>query len=842
MERHQQSDQSLSAIGGVATQQTNHDAGVRIISHNSAQELDRKTVSTTASFPLLRRLSITSLVAMLITASILVFLYRQDQFDEHENIAAQENEKTATHLTHLLNEEINALISATEGLDVQALRSNSHIGVFATTLETVREHHVAKLKIFNSSGVVVFSSVNEEIGSTSKHPDLLSKAQRGEMVHAMEFRKMLVSPSSEQHGRYIAITYLPLTQAGKHIGVMQIYADASPIIDRIFPKTITIALIVVCAFSALYAALFFSVFRADRAIAKWQKSIRDNTQKLAASEERLRGAIETSMDAVVQINAGGGIIDWNSQTEAIFGWPRAEVIGRAVHETIIPPQHREAHLQGMKHFLLTGDGPVLNKRIEIAGLHRDGHEFPIELTVAPIKIGDKYEFSAFIRDITKRKESEKIIWKQANFDALTNLPNRHMLHDRLEQEIKKAKRAGRPVALMFIDLDHFKEINDTLGHDMGDMLLIEAARRISDCVRATDIVARLGGDEFTVLLTEFDDVGSVERVATSIVRKLADPFWLKDEASYVSASLGITLYPDDADTMEGLFKNADQAMYVAKNEGRNRHSYFTSTMQEAAQAKLRLVNDLRGALGANQFLVYFQPIVELATGSIHKMEALIRWQHPERGLVGPAEFIQLAEETGLIFEIGDWVFHEAMRCTKHWRELYTPELQVSVNKSPVQFYKDGDDHSAWISYVEEMGLPGQSLAIEITEGLLLDSSASINGALLTLNNAGICISIDDFGTGYSSLSYLKKFDIDYLKIDQSFVRHLGDDDDDIVLCEAIIVMAHKLGIIVIAEGVETEQQRDLLAVAGCDYVQGYLYSKPLPADEFEDLLKHGLPL
>ncbi len=429
---------------------------------------------------------------------------------------------------------------------------------------------------------------------------------------------------------------------------------------------------------------------------------------------------------------------------------------------------------------------------------------------------------------------------QANFDTLTGLPNRRMFRERLEQEIKKSNRSSTPIALMFIDLDHFKEVNDTLGHDIGDILLIEASRRISDCVRATDIVARLGGDEFTVLLTEVEDVTSVERIAQSITQKLATFFQLKEEVAYVSASIGITLYPNDATDIEGLFKNADQAMYVAKEQGRNRHSYFTHALQEAAQTRLRLINDLRGALAGNQFMVHFQPIVDMATGRINKAEALIRWNHPERGLVSPAQFIPLAEETGLILEIGDWVFYESMRCAKRWRTLYNPVFQVSVNKSPIQFYKDGDEHAVWLAHLRDIDMPGEGLVIEITEGLLLDSNTSINGALLTLRNADIQVSIDDFGTGYSSLSYLKKFDIDYLKIDQSFVRHLEIDHNDLVLCEAIIVMAHKLGIKVVAEGVETERQRDMLAAAECDYAQGYLYSKPIPADEFEELLKRNL--
>ena len=673
-------------------------------------------------------------------------------------------------------------------------------------------------------------------------------------------------------------------------------------------------------------------------------------------EARLRATIETALDAVVQMDAEGIIIGWNNQAEKIFGWTREEAIGRALHETIIPPQFREAHVQGLERFLASGEGPLLNSRIEMSGLHRDDHEFPVELSITAVKTAGKYEFNGFIHDITKRKQTEEELrlraqmldsasdtifvldldgnfvylneaaWKSrgytlnemmginlhaldtpeyakiietrfrelmekgqcifesahrrkdgsvmpveissrlietggrklllsvirditerkqaeekmlhlAHYDALTGLPNRTLFHDRLEQEIKKAHRAGLKMALLFIDLDRFKEVNDTLGHRMGDLMLVETARRIGGCVRETDTVARLGGDEFIIILSELDDASSIERVAENILQKLAEPFQLGNEVAHVSASIGITLYPNDATGIEDLLKDADQAMYAAKNAGRNRLSYFTPALQRTAQTRLRLLNDLRGALAGEQFRVYYQPIVELATGRIHKAEALIRWQHPERGMVSPAEFIPLAEETGLIIEIGNWVFKEAARQVKRWRTLHDAGFQISVNKSPVQFRNGGTTHEVWLDYFQEMELPGQSIAIEITEGLLLDAESSVTNKLLEFRDAGMQVAIDDFGTGYSSLSYLKKFDIDYLKIDQSFVRDLVTDPDDMALSEAIIVMAHKLGLKVIAEGVETEQQRDLLAAAGCDYAQGYLFSRPVPAAEFEVLLK-----
>jgi diguanylate cyclase (GGDEF)-like protein len=412
-----------------------------------------------------------------------------------------------------------------------------------------------------------------------------------------------------------------------------------------------------------------------------------------------------------------------------------------------------------------------------------------------------------------------------------------MFRDRLGQEVKKSIRAELPLALLLVDLDQFKEVNDTLGHAVGDLLLIEAARRISACVRESDTVARLGGDEFTIVMSEIADNTHVEFVAQKIISRLAEPFHLNDEVVYVSASIGITLYPNDSIDIDALMKNADQAMYVAKNKGRNRFSYFTPLLQDSAQRRLRMTSDLRGALEAGQFSVHFQPIVALSSGRIHKAEAVIRWNHAERGMVSPAEFIPLAEETGLINEIGDWVFKESARWAKHWRNQFAPDFQVSVNKSPVQF-RAGNNRfaSRWSEYLLELELPGENIVIEITEGLLLNADAEVTDELLRLRDADIQVAIDDFGTGYSSLSYLKKFDIDYLKIDRSFVNNLETDANDMALSEAIIVMAHKLGLKVIAEGVETEGQRKLLAAAGCDYAQGYLFSKAVAPEELERLL------
>ncbi len=567
-----------------------------------------------------------------------------------------------------------------------------------------------------------------------------------------------------------------------------------------------------------------------------------NEQLRAHSEQEhalLRGVMNSIPDLIFFKTPDGVYLGCNQAFEKYVGLPERDIIGKRDSDFMditIAAASRRAEQD-----TLAQGQPRVNEEWMT---YRDGSRVCMEMLRTPYSSADGKPIGLLGvgRDITERKQSEELIWQQANFDLLTGLPNRRMFQDRLQQEIKNERRAGLSLALLFIDLDHFKEVNDTLGHHVGDELLIEAARRITACTRESDTVARLGGDEFTVILTQLTDSEHVEGIAQGIISRLAEPFLLGNEIAYVTASIGITLYPADATSVEELLKNADQAMYAAKDMGRNRFSYFTHALQEAALGRLRLINDLRGALAAEQLQVYFQPIVEVESGRIQKAEVLLRWLHPLRGMVSPAEFIPLAEETDLIIEIGDWVFREAARWVTHWQGLGPQGFQVSVNTSPAQFRVEGNIHQEeWLAHLDSLGLSGSSIAIEITEGLLLNADPQIADKLLKFRDAGIQVAIDDFGTGYSSLAYLKKFDIDYLKIDQSFVRNLASDPDDRALCEAIIVMAHKLGLMVVAEGVETQEQKHLLAAAGCDYLQGYLFSRPVPPREFEALLKGNSP-
>jgi len=532
----------------------------------------------------------------------------------------------------------------------------------------------------------------------------------------------------------------------------------------------------------------------------------------------------------------GHITGWNHQAEKIFGWSAEEILDQTIENTIIPQRYREAHRSGVQKYRNSGEVSVMNSLIEIHALHRDGHEFPVELSISVIDTPDLQEFNAYIRDISQRKHAETVIWNQANFDALTSLPNHNLFLQKLEHEIRSCDRSNLSLALLYLDLDRFKDVNDTLGHDKGDLVLIETTSRIKKSVRQVDTVSRLGGDEFTIILSQIDDPLSVQRVCQQLLESLARPYHLDDEKVYLTASVGVTFYPGDSRDIETLQRNADQAMYAAKGRGRNCYHFFTPELQERAHRKREMINDLRTAMQQSQFEIYYQPIVSMRDGGISKAEALLRWHHPESGMVSPSIFIPIAEEIGLITELGDWVFHNATEQVRHWRDQFNPDFQVSINSSPLQWTDAHDTMNKWFSHLRESGIDGQMLNVEITEDLLMEPNDRITNRLLDFRNAGIQISIDDFGTGYSSLAYLNQFDIDYLKIDQSFVRNLDHDHNDLALCEAIIVMAHKLGIEVIAEGVESETQDQLLRDFGCDFGQGYLYSKAVPADEFTSLL------
>lgn len=561
-------------------------------------------------------------------------------------------------------------------------------------------------------------------------------------------------------------------------------------------------------------------------------------KKTAASLLMFKTLLDSSNDAIYVIDPKTSyIIECNQPAYMNLGYEKNDVINSLKVSDLNPKMSKEGAWQAFIGELKY----ARNMLFERKNVHKNGEEIPVEVSVSYIQFDSESYVLSVERDISQRKAAEKLIWQQANFDHLTGLPNRRLLTDRLQQSIHHVDRNGNHITLLYLDLDRFKEVNDTFGHAKGDQLLIDVAHRLSECVRQSDTVARLGGDEFTLIISELDDVEqinktAIERIATKILYQLSRPFKLDNELVYITASLGIAFYPEDASDSNELFKAADQAMYAAKKQGKNCFQYFSTDMQKEALARIQMVNELHTAINEQQFGLVYQPIIELKTGIISKAEALIRWNHPTKGLVRPDEFIPTAEDTGLICEIGDWVFKQVAQQAAIWRMTLDPHFQLNINTSPIQYLRSNSFLGNWIKYLNEYKVPGEALTIEITERILMDSDSAISKKLINFQSLGMDIALDDFGMGYSSLSYIKKFDIDYLKIDKSFVKNITTSINDKVLCEAIVAMAHKLGIKVVAEGIETEGQRRCLKDIGCDYGQGYLFSKPVGALAFEQQL------
>jgi diguanylate cyclase (GGDEF)-like protein len=405
----------------------------------------------------------------------------------------------------------------------------------------------------------------------------------------------------------------------------------------------------------------------------------------------------------------------------------------------------------------------------------------------------------------------------------------------LQQAIERADRSDLLIGILFIDLDNFKRVNDQSGHSIGNKLLMETAARISSCLKTEDTAARVGGDEFVVILSDIKERFNLEKNCQRILKEIENPFTFGSDEFYISASIGIAVYPDVSNNHEELLNYADQAMSEAKKLGRNRIQFFTESIRAASLKRLSLTNDIRNAVIEQQFVLYYQPINNLKNATIKKAEALVRWNHPLKGFVSPIDFIPLAEESGLINELGKWIFNQAIKDLLIIRESSGQDFQLSINVSPYQF-NNPDNLLMWIDTIKAHDISGRCICIEITEGLLLEPSDTVISTISALRDAEIEFSIDDFGTGYSALAYLNKFHIEFVKIDKSFTQNLEAENYNAILCEAIIDMAHKLGIKVVAEGIETMSQKDLLSQFECDYGQGYLFAKPLPLSQLLEIL------
>ncbi len=551
---------------------------------------------------------------------------------------------------------------------------------------------------------------------------------------------------------------------------------------------------------------------------------------LSENHKRLHSIVESAGDGIITIDSKGIVETYNRAAETIFGYPADEVIGRNV-SMLMTEHDAHRHDDYVRSYLYTGVSKVIDiGPREVVARRKDGSPFPMDLGISKMRIGDEIHFIGIVRDITERKRAQEQLEFMSNFDPLTGLPNRSLLRDRIEHAISQAHRDKHLVALMFLDLDRFKTINDSLGHSAGDELLKSVASRLTGCVREGNTVARLGGDEFVVLLEDIHHVDNAAVVACKILQALTAPIDLAGTEVVVTASIGITVYPFDDENIEELLKDADTAMYRAKERGRNNYQFFTADMTEHALERMQMEQDLRRALERNEFVLFYQPQIDLHTRRVCGMEALLRWRHPDGGMISPAQFIPILEETGLILQVGEWVIQTAARQCRAWIDEAIGTYRVAVNLSARQFRQ-----SNLVEQVEraitESGIDPGLLELEITEGLLVENVEATIATLDQLNTMGLQVSIDDFGTGYSSLSYLKRFPLDTLKIDQSFVRDVTTDPDSAAIAQAIIGLASSLRLKVIAEGVETEQQLAFLQNEGCQEVQGYLFCKPLPAEE-----------
>ncbi|WP_019937721.1 bifunctional diguanylate cyclase/phosphodiesterase [Bordetella sp. FB-8] len=544
--------------------------------------------------------------------------------------------------------------------------------------------------------------------------------------------------------------------------------------------------------------------------------------------------VDTIPNPVFYKDEKGRFLGCNRAFEEFVGLPRDQIVGRTAYD-LSPSDLAGEYSDADKALFAARGTQAYEASVMYAkdAVRRDVMFYKATFDKADGTLGG---LVGVILDISERKQMEQVR-HDAHYDALTGLPNLRLLRDRLTEQLLRAKREEESLALLFVDLDRFKEVNDTLGHHVGDALLKQAARRISSALRATDTVARLGGDEFAVLLPKISDASAAGMVAQKILQLLSEPYDLEGKRVHVTGSIGIAIYPQDG-TDSTLLSYADQAMYAVKAQGKNAFCYFTPSMQVQARLRLDLGNDLRQAVQEQQFEVHYQPIVDLVTGQIARAEALLRWPHPARGMVPPVEFISTAEEIGLIDAIGDEVFRQALDVAAWWRARQAG-ARICINVSPRQFISGSC--RAWLDILRQSSLPPDLLSVEIVEKVLLDERPMVMQTLQELRAAGMAVSIDDFGTGYSALSCLKKFDLGALKIDHSFISALTSSDSDQTIVEAIIAMAHKLGLKVVAEGVETQAQCDLLCAAGCDYAQGYLFARPMPREGFEAWLAQAAP-
>ncbi len=848
-------------------------------------------------FRLLHYFSVTSGVAVLVVTLLLSYVFYQHEVSKMVLAGEKQNINTARLLANASRAELMSILRVgREG----PLRGPTPLQQLDERIQQLaRDLPIVKVKFYALDGYTLYSSESRQVGEEKYGSEGLSLAARqGVPSSKLSYREQFSAFSRNLTDIAVVETYIPLfgEEAGEVQAVFELYSDVTSLVDEIEHDVSMLVSLLILAFGLLYAVLFVLVRHADGVLkcqyltlAEKEGAIRDRNQLLKAEvrqrqqaeaalqsanemlenkvQERtielvstveelrlenlqreqaeeslsmLSTAVEQSPSSVVIADTNGTIEYANPKFYAVTGYNEQEVIGSDgfMNKSSEMPQQ-------LYHELWREINAGREWRGELLSRKKDGTLFWEAVSISPIIDGSDQitHYVAVKEDISLRKSYENELLRQANYDSLTGLANRLLVKDRLAQAIARAQRTATKVAVLFIDLDDFKKVNDSLGHSAGDELLMETARRLEECVRATDTVglgasvgrdtvARMGGDEFVVLLTDLEHSDSVEVVAREIQQTLAQPFTVMGHEVFVSNSIGITLFPDDGVDIEVLMRNADLAMYQAKESGCGTFSYFTKSFNETAQERLHLEAALRHAIENGELSLHYQPIIDNHSDTIAGAEALLRWENAELGSVSPARFIPIAERTGLIVEIGRWVLEQGLRdYIALAAKAGGSDFFLSLNVSSRQLRESGFAVE-FCELLARHGVAINRIKVEITESLILEDTLHTQSNLAELAMVGARFSVDDFGTGYSSLKYLKKLPVDTLKIDRSFVAEVCSNPDDASLVHSITAMAQGLGIRVIAEGVEEAGQKRFITEAGCHYTQGYFTGAPVPLTLF----------
>ena len=788
--------------------------------------------SMSGGFNLLRRLALTSLLAVIVAATGLVALYWFDQLAEHRIDAERLNEKIAKQLAKQHQAVLVQHIADMSALPAKDMRQPATAAELDGIIEPLLEPSVVKVKLYSRSGLTVHSSVHGEIGDIEADNADLGSALKGETSHVMEFRSTVRTPGGELQDRHLVRTYRPLFEAAQIVGVFEVYSDITATIERTKARTRMIALGVSAAFALLYLVLFVNARRADDSLKAWQaeRAVEETQLRIAAT------SFQTQQPMVIT-DAKGCIVRVNRAFLESTGYTEAETVGQTPRILKSGRHDGQFYRDMWAQLAATGSwqGEIWDRR-------KNGEVYPKWLSISTVYdgTGAATHYVGVHFDLSERKRAEEQVRLLAYFDPLTGLPNRTLLHDRLTQATEASQRDGRCGAVAFIDLDNFKALNDTQGHDCGDLLLRQVAQRLTACVRKEDTVARLGGDEFVVMLsslsTSFDEAARMAKlVGDKILESLNSPYMLKDVPYRSTPSIGVTLFKGTSASNDELLKQADLAMYKSKETGRNTMHFFDPAMEDAVRQRAALESAIAEAIEADQFVLYYQ--IQFEGDRAKGAEVLVRWRHPSRGMVSPVDFIPLAEETGLILPLGTWVMETACRQLAAWaRQPGMEDLILAVNVSARQL-RQPDFVQRVRAAIRSSGANPRRLKIELTESMLVNDVTETISKMLELQAEGISFALDDFGTGYSSLSYLKRLPLSQLKIDQSFITEIPNDANSAVIATAIIRLGQSLGLEVIAEGVENEAQRDFLQRNGCLLFQGYYFGRPQPADIFESSIR-----